>query len=107
MLNNTKRVESWRRKGARGSREHVFGDELVEETMGVAREQEGRGDARSPQVQDEVFGQLGREDGFRCAQARCHCRNTEGDGGAWLDYCGAVGRKKDLKGTASLEPCER
>ena len=65
-------------------------------------EQEGGCFARSPQVQDDVFGQLGREDGFRRGQAEFYCRNIEGDGSAWMEYCGIAGGKERTEGNGQF-----
>ena len=57
-------------------------------------DEKGDGDARSPQVRDEVTCvcvQLGREDGFRCGQAKDYRRNAESDGGG---YCAAGGDER-------------
>ena len=63
-----------------------IGDELAADTLEI------------PQVQDDVFGQSGRQDGLRRGQAGYCCRSNEGDGGAWMDWrcpCCELGRNLD------------
>ena len=61
LLSNTKETKRWGCR-TRVNCEHVggVGDELVEETLGLAGEQE-RCITRSPKVQDDIVGQLGRQ----------------------------------------------
>ena len=55
--------------------------------MRTAGETEISGTARCPQVQDDVFGQSGRQDCLRLGQPGCYW-NLDKDGSAWLGYCG-------------------
>ena len=82
---------------------HVLVRELLQKTLGVATQQARGVIARCTQVQDDVPGQFGCQNGPRRGKARCDCRNIEGDGrGAWVDFCGAAGGD-DLTGKAGFE----
>ena len=108
LLQNNTKTKGWRLLHVGGERgvkfEHVqvLVTNLLLKTLGVAREQESDGIARSTQAQNDVFGPSGCQDVLRRGAADCCCQATEGDG----EEEGGGGGTGDLKGKASCEPCE-
>ena len=98
--------EEWRPKGrsprGRLRRRTSLSKLCIHGAKMASREQDRCGIARSPQLQDDEFCQCGRQDSIRRGEPGYYCRAVEGDGSAWVDYCGAAGGDGRHEGKGEL-----